>query len=399
MSAEKTLSNFLLLPELKILKTERKGLSSNIYYCEKKKTQEYCPSCASGSYWVHEYRWITVKDEPVRGKEIILKIRKRRLKCKSCKKIFHEPIQGIMPKKRFTQRFKRGVLWACENYRDLKRVKKAFRCSHQFIYDALYETLELNRRRKLNYPWPKTIGIDEHAFGRSVKGRKTRFCTMIVDFNNKRPMELVEGRSGPLLWKDLAHIPGRENVTHVALDLSDPYKKFVKDFFPNAELVADKFHVLRLLNHHIMRRRKEITGTRATLKAKNLLLMSNKKLDWRERKTLWEYLDKHPELKEVYAFKESLHKLYRIKGYNRASKALTKLTDRMAQSTLKEIKRLRGTLIKWRNEILNYFKTGITNARTEGFNHIAKLLKRNAFGFKSFKNYRLRVLNAVLPDT
>lgn len=135
MSAEKTLSNFLLLPELKILKTERKGLSSNIYYCEKKKTQEYCPSCASGKYWTHEWREITVKDEPVRGKEIILKIRKRRLKCKACKKIFHEPIQGIMPKKRFTQRFKRGVLWACDNYRDLKRVKKAFRCSHQFIYD------------------------------------------------------------------------------------------------------------------------------------------------------------------------------------------------------------------------------------------------------------------------
>lgn len=396
MPAMTTITNFVLLPELEILKTQRKGLSSNIYWCQKKPCQEYCPCCASGDYWVHEYRTITVKDAPIRGKEIILKIKKRRLRCKLCRKTFNEPIQGILPKKRFSQRFKRGVLWACENFKNLKKVKKAYRCSNQFIYDALYETLELNRRRKLNYAWPKTIGIDEHAFGRSVKARKTRFCTMIVDFVNKRPMELVEGRSGLLLWKDLAHVPGRENVKHVALDLSDPYKKFVKEFFPNAQMVADKFHVLRLLNHHIMRRRKDITGNRASWRARSLLLMSNKKLGWRERKALWKYLNDFPELKEVYAFKESLHSLYRIKGYNRASIAFTKLTDRMAKSNLKEIKTLRATLVKWRNEILNYFKTGITNARTEGFNHIAKLLKRNAFGFKSFPNYRLRVLNAAI---
>ena len=396
MSAEKTLSNFLLLPELKIVKTQRLGAAGNIYYCVKVRKQEFCPYCACGENWVHQYREVTVRDAPVRGAGIILKIKKRRLKCKSCRKVFHEPIPGVLPRKRFTQRFRRSLLWACDNFRDLKRVRRAYRCSHHMIYKALYETLELNRRSRLNYPWPKTIGIDEHAFGRSVKSRKTRFVTMLVDFNNKRPYELVEGHSGPLLWESLKHIPGRENVTHVALDLSDPYKKFVKEFFPNAEMVADKFHVLRLLNHHIMRRRKEITGDRASWQARQLLLMSNKKLKWYERKTLWEYLDKFPELKEVYAFKESLHSLYRIKGYNRASKALTKLTDRMAQSKLKEIKTLRRTLIKWRQEILNYFKTGITNARTEGFNHVAKLLKRNGFGFKSFDNYRLRVLNAAI---
>jgi transposase len=68
----------------------------------------------------------------------------------------------------------------------------------------------------------------------------------------------------------------------------------------------------------------------------------------------------------------------------------------MADSKLKEIKTLRKTLMKWRQEILNYFRTGITNARTEGFNNIAKLLQRNAFGFKSFENYRLKVLNVAI---
>jgi transposase len=395
MPASLMLTNFCLLPELNFVKSHRIGESGNAIYCHKLKTQEYCTRCGSGKNWTHEYRWISVKDEPIRGKYIVLKIRKRRLKCCDCGKIFSEPVQGVLPRKRLTQRFKKSLLWACENFKDLKKVRKNYRCSSDTLYKALYETLEQKRRERLNYAWPTTIGIDEHSFKKDPVTRKNIFATMVIDFNNKRPFEVVEGKSGGCMWDSLAHIPGRENVKNVALDLCDPYKKFVKDFFPNADIVADKFHVLRLLNHHIMRRRKEITGDRASWQARKLLLMSNKKLNYSKRKALWEYLDQHPELKEVYAFKESLHSLYRCKGYSKAERALQKMTDRMALSTLPEIKTIRKTLIKWRYEILNYFKTRITNARTEAFNNIAKLLKRNSFGIKEFKHYRLRVLNVA----
>jgi Transposase len=64
---------------------------------------------------------------------------------------------------------------------------------------------------------------------------------------NKRLMEVVEGKEGAVLKAALEHIPGRENVRWVALDLSDGYRRFARDFFPNAQLVADKFHVLRLV--------------------------------------------------------------------------------------------------------------------------------------------------------
>ena len=70
-----------------------------------------------------------------------------------------------------------------------------------------------------------------------------------------------------------------------------------------------------------------------------------------------------------------------------------KLTDRMALSKLDEIKKLRRTLMKWRQEILNYFKTKLTNARTEGYNRVAKGEQYSAFGVRNFINYRLRMLN------
>jgi len=45
----------------------------------------------------------------------------------------------------------------------------------------------------------------------------------------------------------------------------------------------------------------------------------------------------------------------------------------------------RRTLMRWRNEILNHFGTGLTNGRTEGFNNVAKLVKKRAYGYRSFQ--------------
>jgi transposase len=70
------------------------------------------------------------------------------------------------------------------------------------------------------------------------------------------------------------------------------------------------------------------------------------------------------------------------------------MTDEMALSALPEIQTLRRTLMRWRNEILAYFPSRLTNGRTEGFNNKAKVVKRRAYGYKSFRNYRLRLLSA-----
>ena len=66
----------------------------------------------------------------------------------------------------------------------------------------------------------------------------------------------------------------------------------------------------------------------------------------------------------------------------------------MALSSMPEVLTLRTTLRRWRKEVLSYFLCRLTNARTEGFNGKAKLVIRRAYGYKSFTNYRLRLLSA-----
>lgn len=384
----------LLLPELRFSHTTHKPNSATTHiWARKESASEVCPKCAVPSNSIYDSRIVKLKDAPVREKQIYMHVRKRRFMCKPCGKPFTEPVPGVKKGARSTQRYHRSLLWACENFSDLSAVRKQYRCSFGTVYKTLYTQLELNRRKR-QYPWPKVVGIDEHFFRHNRQQRFREFVSMIVDFKNHRLMEVVEGRQTGQLSEALKDIPGRDNVLLVAMDLCEPFRSFARDFFPNAKLVADKFHVLRLLHPAINRYRKNITGDRRSLLIRRLLLRSAYNLSTTERWAVERWLQPHAQLRELYEYKEAMHSLYRVRGKERAAHALTAMTDRMASSLLPEIQTLRRTLMKWRTEILAHFEHRITNAMTEGFNNKAKLVKRRGYGYRSFRNYRLRLLNA-----
>lgn len=394
MPSTERLAQFLLLPELKPLAFKRDKVASSVIQAQKVSPFEVCPKCATPSSVVYDHRVVKLRDAPVRGHGVRLSIKKRRFFCKTCRKPFTEPVQGVMKGRRTTERYRRGVVWACGTFTDLKEVQKAYRCSSGFIYKTLYERIETKLGEKLNYPWPSTIGIDEHFFTRR-RGR-AEFATVFTDYVNKRVRELAFGKTKGELIAQLQGIAGRENVKNVVLDMSDTYRSFVREYFPNARMIADKFHVLRLVTPALNKYRIAVTGDQRTLPIRRLLMRSRHKLLYYERDALDRWLNQHKDLNEIYQAKEALASFYRIKGSNRAKRVLTKLTDTLAHTKLKELKRLRRTLMAWRREILAYFETRLTNARTEGFNNVAKLVQKRAYGYRSFANYRLRLLNACL---
>jgi transposase len=383
----------LLLPELKFLRSWRKpGTATLAVATEKQSELEVCPRCATPSRSIYDHRVVAIRDAPMRDLAVRLFVRKRRLACRPCGRPFTEPVPGIRKGYRTTERFRRSLLWACEKFSDLTQVRRAYHCSSGYVYNALYTQLELEQRKR-RYPWPKVIGLDEHYFRRG-RGGFRQFVSMVVDFRNRRLMELVEGRTIGELEAQLAHIHGRDNVRFVVTDLCDPFKTFARGFFPNAQVVADKFHVLRLLVPHINRRRKLVTGDRRSAAIRRLLLRSRFALDHVGRWAVDRWLDLHPDLRALYDAKETMHSIYRIRGRDRAAAALTAFTDRLATAFLPELETVRRTLLRWRREILAYFGTGLSNGRTEGFNNKAKLVKKRAYGYRSFRNYRLRLLNA-----
>lgn len=390
---EKLLPDFLSLPYLEVQKVMRVGRYHRIFESSVRREPQACPHCARPTNTAYDSRVVSLKDTPIRAMRVKLRVKKRRLLCKPCNRIFTESIPGVWPGRRTTQRFRAEVKWAAENFTDLARVRRQYKVSNDFVYTSLYEGLELRARSRVR-PWPRVLGIDEHGFGRVKRLGGGALVTMLVDYDSKNLFDMAQGRTGDDLRRQIGHIPGREKVELVVMDMSDPYRKFVREFFPNARIVADKFHVLRLLSPALLRRRKEIPGDRRVHEMKRLMMRNFFSLTFGDRSRLDGWLKNHPELRELHAFKERLHEVFRTKGFDRASRGLDRLLAAAADSKLPEILRLRETLIRWREPILEYFKTGLTNARTEGMNNVAKVVKRRSYGFRNFRNYRLRVLAA-----
>lgn len=387
---DQKIARFIVLPELNLFRVE-KNHKAHIYHCEKVREFEHCPKCNEASNVTYDHRWVKIKDEPVRRSQCFLRIRKRRLYCKTCRKPFTEPVSGVLKGQRSTQRFKRALTWGCQNMRSLKAVRENYQCSSSMIYKSVFSQLEIKLREYSN-PWPRIVGVDEHFFSRR-KGYSEYF-TIFTDLKGHRVREAVHGRSKSEVLEKVAHIKGRENVEWVVQDLSETYRALTRELFPNANRVADKFHVLRLLSPALRRRRIEITGDRRTFRIKRLLQKNRKDLSYYEKQDVDRWLADYPELNLIYRFKEKLHELYRNTHQERARAGLERLIAELGVSKIPELLTLRKTLLSWKTEILNYFKKRITNAMTEGFNRVASLVKNLGFGYRNDRNYRLRFLSA-----
>lgn len=392
MPATKILS-FLSLPEVKIHKFGF-GPGGSVFSCEKTRAPfEVCPRCTAQSNSVYDHRTITVKDEPLKHAAVILKIRKKRYYCHVCRKPFTEYIPGIWPRRRTTQRLRESVRHACNKFSNMSEVQKTFKLSSSFVYKVYYEQLEL-QNRQMTKEYPRELGIDEHFVRRQFG--VPQFMTVMTDLKKRSVRECVPGKTKGLLLERTKHMRGRHNVEWVALDMSDVYRGFCLENFPNAKLVADKFHVLRIFSGILNRHRIDATGDKRKNPVRKLLLRNRHRLKYFERNALDLWLKDHPKIREAYEWKEHFHRLYRIKGYNRAVNRFEKLVLAMRFSQLPEIKRFCRTLERWKDEILNYFLNPITNAVTEGYNRVASLVKNRAFGYRNVNNYRLRFLNACV---
>lgn len=390
------LSNFLLGYNLKLITTQsfRGGY---MWHVHSTASIFPCLQCGSNNTVKAGICYSTVKEEPIRSSRIWLRIKKHRVYCKSCKTTKASVVEGVEPGKRSTQRFRKFIALLCAKSTDISTVCRLQGVSSGFAYKVFYEQIQTKLRERGDLKWPEVIGIDEHFFRRQ-KG-VTEFVTLFADLVKNRAFELAIGKSQANLVDQIKNIHGNEHVKIVVIDMSNSYKSFVRKLFPNAIIIADKFHVLRMFFPYIMKEGASIHGHRAELKTRRKLLRNRTHLDYYVRCDIDRYLKDYPVLNELYRCKEKLFEFYRIRGTRRAVIALHKLIALFQNSQILAIQKIAKTLKRWRQEILAYFEFNYTNAFTERTNGTGKLVQRRGFGYKSFINYRLRMLSVCLFKT
>jgi transposase len=389
--ALQSLASFCLLPELRLLHVISLKPWGIKYVVEKTSAFEVCPCCAKKTHSVKDRRECTVQDEPSRGKAIFLVIIKRRFRCNACGKVFTEPVPGIAKYAKFTKRFEKGLSWAADRFSSLSDVQKNYRCSAGKCFKAAYG--EMKRRIKTyQYPCPKQMGVDEHSL-KKPKYQATHYATILVDHTNERVYDLVDGRAKADLDSAFGQMAGKENVELFTMDMSTTYKSAVQRHFPNAEIVIDRFHVQRLFNRALNKARKKATGDDRKNPIRKLVLRNEDELPLDERRPMKAWLITQPMVLEMHGYKEAMRRFYKAKAPSVAQRIFDNLRIKLAASKLDAALALGETLKVWRKEILAYHRWRMTNARCEGFNRVAKLIQREGFGYRSFENYRDKLLN------
>ena len=237
------------------------------------------------------------------------------------------------------------------------------------------------------------LGIDEHYFS-----KKQRYATTLVNLSKHKVFDVVLGRSENDLISYLHQLKGKDKVRVIVMELSTNYRYIDKKYFPNAMIVSDRFHVIKLVLESFI---KTAYSLDKNLKKRfglgRLLRKKNADLDATQRLKLDSYFKANPTIKILYDITQELmslmnEKMCKFKDCKqRLIPKLLKFIDLLKNCGFELFRKLGRTIEYWQEEIGRMFRFTRSNGITEGFHRKMKLIQRRAYGFRNFENYRLRV--------
>jgi transposase len=351
-----------------------------------------CPHCDSRNLRKKDKFVREVKHTNVGLRHILIRLTGYKYHCKSCYRYFNQQFPGISKWKRSSETLRRDVFVLHNQGISRKDLARLMGFSTASIERCYHERYEIENREFKDRLCPRVLGIDEHSFSRRG-GYATTFCNLA----KHSIFDVVQGKSARDLESYLSSLKGRERVQVVCIDMSDSYHSIIRKWFPNAKIVADRFHVIRLINHSFIKQAQAIDPESKHQRGIiRLLRMHAKNMTELQKKRFESYARQHPAIKAMYEFKEHLvscllAKTQTKKQCRSLAPIFLEAIMQLKTSGLEILQTLGRTLDKWKDEIARMWRFSKSNGITEGFHRKMKLIQRRAYGFKNFENYRLRV--------
>jgi transposase len=348
-----------------------------------------CPHCKSNNLVSFGRREQMIKDLPSHGKRVGIYIDTKRFRCRSCTKTFYESLPDVDEKRSMTIRL---VAWIGK-----QAIKRTFTSIADEVgivegtVRSIFRDYINELERTVRFETPKWMGIDEIHL---IKPRG-----VISNIQNNTIVELLPNRNKETVIRYLSQLDGRQHIQYVAMDMWLPYRDSVELVLPQAKIVIDKFHVVKMANEALERVRKSFRESltpkqrRGLMHDRFVLLKRESELNDKEVLLLSGWLNNYPELGLAYRLKEDFFKIYSAESKQNA-------LDRFAEwekSITPDVRDAFADLIRaWRNwqpYILNYFDHPVTNAYTESLNNLIRIMNRLGRGY-SFEALRAKILFA-----
>lgn len=352
-----------------------------------------CYLCQSNNLRKKERFQRVLKHHSIGAAKSVLIIETYKFHCRDCGKYFNQRIPGVLPYQRVTEPFKNEVATKHHDGHSILKVSKRLSLGQATVgrYYKSYLQREFNEHK--NASCPKVLGIDEKKFS-----KKLGYQTTLVNLQKHTVFDITLGRTESNLGKYLRRIPDRKNCKVIVMDLSETYRKIAQDYFPQAMIVADRFHVVRLINQHFLKTWGQLDEVGRKSRGLVHLMRMHQWTNMKEksRRNLNRYLSENPALKSVYDFKQKLMKiiLTRVHSRNAAAKVIPEFLDAIrALKTcgFRNLETLGNTLENWSKEVVRMWRFSKTNSITEGLHRRMDEIQNRAYGMHNFGNYRIRV--------
>lgn len=380
-------SVILGLPELEVERVDR---NNAIAVYAKPKQRPCCLYCQHPKIRIKATYQRTLKHTRQGNQLMTLYLRTPKYHCPRCGRYFRHRFKGIRPRFRASEAFRLEVFETHDGGVTQAKLTRTHRISAATTERWYHNHCRRRVSEMSNRPCPKVLGLDEHFFT-----RKRGYATTLVDLRRNKVFDVRLGRSEASLDGYLRQLPGKDNVRLIVMDLSETYRNIARQYFPRATIVADRFHVVRLVNQHFL---KAWQQSHPEGRKNRGLLSLMRRHEWRlrpeQQANLQRYLGDYPGLAALYEAKQRLNRLLLLKNLRKkeARQKLTELLELIEQFRQSPLRRLARTLTTWLEPIVMMWRTNKSNGPTEGFHTKMEMMTRRAYGFRNFENYRLRVL-------
>ena len=337
------------------------------------------------------------------GHGCILRLKKQRFLCHSCNKKFFATTPIVNKGCFISNNVKYAIALDLKNKISEKDIANRYRVSPntvERIIDSYYDGQKLYKHHL-----PEVLSFDEF---KSVKSADGAMSFNMCDAKTGKIIDIVEDRKLTSLLKYFAYYThkARSKVKLIVIDMYSPYISLIKKMFPNAEIIIDKFHLVQLISTSLNKTRinlmkKDKKNYNKLKRYWRLILKPQEELDnskWRNytcfnnlmtQSSVVNYLiniDK--ELLNTYEIYQNI--LYSIKNnkYKELETILNNKNEYISSYMKKSIKTLKGYLPYIKNTLTNPYHNGFV----EGNNNFIKVLKRIAFGFRSFHRFKARIM-------
>jgi len=239
------------------------------------------------------------------------------------------------------------------------------------------------------------VGMDEKSLG---KGHD--YVSVMTDIDHRRVLDVSKDRTiaaADELWQTLSENQ-REEVESVSMDMWQAFMTSGEKNAPNAEIVHDKFHVSKYLGDAVDKVRRQeqrelkAEGDERLTGLRQMLLYNEENLSEDQQIDLQILQKSDLRTGRAWALKENFRHFWDCGDATAGQRFFDGWYGWAIRSRLEPMKKVARMLKRHLPGLMSYFNHGVTNALSEGFNSKIQSIKSAARGFRSFKNYRLRIL-------